>query len=163
MLNSSTQYDLFMKKWSWLLPLTYVFHMVEEHNFGFPTWIAYLVRNDIVPASRFLNLDLLFLAGMIIGIGIAIIFPAWRWLGITLAVAIIINPLLHLIGSAKTLAYSPGMVTGSLIWLPLGGYVLFQAYKHRETSRFALGVITGIIASVIINGAFLIAARWPTG
>ena len=151
-------YDLFIKRWAWLFPVTYIFHMVEEYGWDFSCWMAnHITGKDV--ELRFFILDLCFFTGMIVGVAVATRFPVWRWLGIALAVSVITNPVLHLIGTAAY-GYSPGAITGSLFWLPLGGYTLLLAYRHVETLRFAIGIIIGIIASVIINGAFLTVHRF---
>ena len=45
----------------------------------------------------------------------------YDWLPFALAAIILTNTLTHVIGSLATHSYSPGALSGLILWLPLGG------------------------------------------
>lgn len=132
--------------------------MTEEYFGGFAGWMGGITGTQTQPAN-FFHLDIIFITGMLIGVLAAFLSRAWSWLGITLAVAVLANTILHLIGTAATMLYSPGVISGAVFWLPLGGYTLFFGLRYLTRSRMALGMAAGIILSAIITGAVLTAGK----
>ncbi len=147
--KQDTGYDLFVKRWMWLFPAIYLFHMLEEYYGGFYTWLARLIEAE-PPPLQFPVLDTFFLIVMIAGIAAAIVMPFCRWLAVTFALASAMNGLTHLIAGILTMSYSPGVISGAIFWLPLGGYVLYLAYKDLPRTQLALGIILGLVLHVSV-------------
>ena len=68
----------------------------------------------------------------------------------------------HLIGSAVTWTYSPGLITGAVVWIPLGWVrlrVVSRASSHRArvaglcAGVFVTIVTLAVLASALANGA----------
>ena len=133
-----------------LFPLTYPAHIAEEYWGGFPAWLSHNTPADLTP-EKFLILNAIFWTAMTGAVLVAWYRPRVRWLIATLAVVVIGNALLHAGSTLVTSSYSPGVVTGLLLWLPLGVYALRQMWAELTGTAFALGVLTGIGAQVIVS------------
>ena len=70
-------------------------------------------------------------------------FGAGLWLGVAALLAG--NAVWHLIGSVKTRSYSPGVITGSLLYIPLAvfGYVRLVRLSKAGIGAAALAVVVG--------------------
>jgi hypothetical protein len=68
-----------------------------------------------------------------------------RWLPLACAVAFLLNALSHLAASLYTISYSPGLVSGLLLWLPLAALALL--YSRRTLGRRArrAGLVVGLL------------------
>lgn len=136
-------------------PATYLLHATEEYCCGetFPAWISRLAGVHFT-AEGFLWLNGIAMVAMLIAARLAAL-PRTRWLLAALATVVVINAMAHLVGSLATWSYSPGVVTGTLLWLPLGATTLHRA--RTELSRRGLfgGVAAGILAHAAVSGVVL--------
>src|SRR4051794_27333074 len=117
---------------AWSLTIAAVVHIFEEFVYpgGFTRWwCAY--RPDIAPSvtNRFLVLINVFLVGFNAIVAIAVQAPRGNGVAIWLLMAALLagNGVFHVIGSIATGRYSPGMISGVLIYVPLAvyGYIYF--------------------------------------
>jgi hypothetical protein len=143
----------FIGNWCWLLPLTYLAHVAEEFWGGFPAWMSSLSGAELTPA-RFLALNAVAWGVMAGGVALTVFTRSFRWLVIAFSTAICVNGAAHLLASLGTRTYSPGVITGTLLWLPLGVYALRSARIRVE--RHVL--VGGIAAGVLFHAAVSLAA-----
>jgi len=137
-------------------PASYAVHLLEEAlvGGGFPAWLGAHAGAD-VSWPEFLLLNA---AGMAVMVGVAT--GIWRdripRLGLAaLGTITVVNGALHLGGSILTASYSPGVVSGTLVWLPLGATALRQAASGRIDRPVLLGVLLGLIGHSAISLAAL--------
>jgi hypothetical protein len=123
-----------------LLLVTYALHIVEEYTFGFPAWAEAHTGLALTP-EVFLRLNATFFGVMAAGVVAGILFTPAQWLVVPLGTAVLINGTGHLVASLITWSYSPGLVTGMLLWIPLGLGII-RAARHRWPSA---GVVAGIL------------------
>ncbi|HEX9918450.1 MAG TPA: HXXEE domain-containing protein, partial [Pyrinomonadaceae bacterium] len=104
----------------WLYPATYAIHLLEElwGGEGFTAWLA-RVAGVQLSTHKFLVWNALALALTALGVWLAARYRRLRWLPLAYAVAFLLNALSHLAASLYTNSYSPGLVSGLLLWLPL--------------------------------------------
>jgi hypothetical protein len=137
----------------WLFPLTYAAHVLEEWRGGdgFPAWFSRLTGAGLTEA-RFLALNEAALVGMAVGVALAYAVRELRWLLVSFAAAVTINGLAHLTATLATRTYSPGVVTGTLVWLPLGATVLAAGRRALSRRAFAAGLVVGVVlhAAVLV-------------
>jgi hypothetical protein len=139
--------------WPLLLPLAYLLHLAEEWwgGEGFAAWTAMAVGRG-VSTTRFLVVNgivwPLFTALTIA----AVKRPALRWFLATFSTVVVINAVLHALGSLGTASYSPGLVTSLVLYLPIGGYGLASASRQLSQREFALALLAGFLfhAAVIV-------------
>jgi hypothetical protein len=149
---SVTREKRFAGSWAWLFPLTYLAHIAEEYwgGEGFPAWFSRLSGVDLTPA-RFLSLNRFALALMVVGVILALTVPPLRWLLISFGAVVLINALAHAVGSVWTRSYSPGLISGLLLWLPLGALTLRRAWILRSRRAFWSGVVVGVLLHGVIT------------
>ena len=136
--------------------MTYLIHAAEELRGGFPGWVSGLAGISVTP-ELFLRLNTIFFAGMVAAVFLARYLPGAGWIAVTLAVSVALNGLLHLASTILTRSYSPGVVSGVLVWIPLGVFALrsMRARLPRAVFLFAFlgGVGLQVMVSLILLGS----------
>jgi hypothetical protein len=143
--------------WLLLLPLAYLLHLAEEWwgGVGFAVWTEQALGRE-VSTTRFLVLNGIvwpLVAALTLA---AIRRPAFGWFVAAFSTLVVVNAALHLLGSVATASYSPGLVTGLLLYLPVGGLALRSAHTSLPPERFASAAALGILA----HAAVAVIAFW---
>ena len=76
--------------------------------------------------------------------------PAFAWFPTAFSSIVLVNGTLHALGSLATGSYSPGLVTGTLLYLPLGAYGLAAGRRRLPPQTFALAVLAGVLVHVLV-------------
>jgi hypothetical protein len=146
--------------WNWLYPATYAIHILEElwGGEGFNAWLA-RVAGVQLSTHRFLLWNALALSLTALGVWLASRYTQLRWLPLAYAVAFLLNALSHLAASLYTNSYSPGLVSGLLLWLPLATLALL--YSTRTLSRRArrAGLLVGLLMHAVVIALTLLGER----
>ncbi len=129
----------------WLFLLVYPLHIIEE------------IRG--VGAFRGINLSLkqfFILSGaacllMVIGILLAQRFRFPQLLEIVFGTVFLLNGLSHIINSVVIRGYDAGLITGTLIFIPLGVTSLVRLRNSMRRLRYLAGVALGLAAQGIIT------------
>ena len=132
----------FVDRWVWLFPLTYLAHIAEEYWGGFYRWIAHITGAEM-SAKAFLNLNAIFLLVMTVSIVLVVWSRSLDWLIVALGTIVLINGSAHTLGSVITRSYSPGVVSGLCLWIPLGGWTLRRARRCLTRTEFYAGMFAG--------------------
>ncbi len=145
----------------WLYTATFLLHIAEEGfaGEGFYRWISGVTGREM-PRTTFFLLNAIFFGAMVLAI---LVFPAGRspWLTSILGTITAGNALGHIVGSAFSRAYSPGVVTGTLLWLPLGSFALINL-AGTAPREFIEGLFTGVSLSImVVVLAYLATSREP--
>ncbi len=135
--------------WAWAFPLFYGAHIVEEGwaGIGFPHWVAEH-SGRLMSQTTFLTLNTIGLLAMIVAVWAGRRWRRARWLLVSVATVTFANGVLHLLASLLTGSYSPGLLTGLLLWTPLGAFAL--ARMRSSESAYRLGVATGLAVSGLV-------------
>ena len=144
-----------VEKWvrcGWLFPATYCVHILEEWRGGegFPAWFSRVMGAEL-SVERFLALNAYALAGMTLGVVLAMFFRQMRWLLVGFGAVVFVNALAHLAASAATRSYSPGAVSGVLLWLPLGAWTLAAGRRGLSRRDFGVGLAVGILMHACVT------------
>jgi len=135
--------------WILLFPATFLAPIAEEYWGGFPERAAELTGRA-VPDAAFFGANAFFWVLM----ATAAVFALWRPsrapLVVALATAVTINATLHVGGALLTASYSPGLVSGVLLWLPLGVAALARSHRVLPERSFRFGVLIGVVAHVLV-------------
>jgi hypothetical protein len=146
-----TTSDRLPRAWPLLFPLTFLVHIVEEYAGGFASWSArFLGFRLSVPA--FLAINEYAWVGMLCAATLATVAAPARWLVIPLATATAANGTAHLVASAVTRTYSPGVLSGTALWLPLGLVTLVRGYRAFSRGVFWGGVVLGLALQALVAG-----------
>lgn len=151
------QYGKSLILWAWLLPVAYLIHISEE-NWGGGGYPAYMLRVKGIHISqtRFLVLTGLGWALMLLGLYLARRLRFLEWMIVCLAMVEAANGVSHTITAVATRTYNPGLVSGLLVFIPLGAVILFRLWRGMSGSRYLTAVSVGIAIQLIVS---LIALR----
>jgi len=125
----------------WLPLGAVVLHLIEEFAWpgGFPAWYRRYVPSGAasITTSRLLRVNALFVAMAAVA---GILFPRPYGVALWLIVASIgaANAFFHLWATVKMREYSPGLVTGLLLYLPLAAYGFYAFAVKGLASRSTL-------------------------
>ena len=144
-----------VEKWvrlGWLLPASYAVHVAEEWRGGegFPAWFSRVTGAEL-SGEKFLALNAFALAGMTLGVALVMRYRKLRWLLVGFAAVELLNALAHVAASAVTRSYSPGLVSGVLLWLPLGAWALAAGRKDLSRRDFGVGLATGLLMHAVVT------------
>ena len=146
---SSTRTDNFIGNWAWLFPASYLVHILEEYWGGFPAWIARFWGVES-SSSNFLSWNGGALVMMTVGVMLVLKTKSYRWLLVSFGTVVLINGLVHAIASVVTMSYSPGLVSGLLLFVPLGAITLLRAREKVNRRTFRAGIIVGVLMHMVV-------------
>jgi len=131
----------------WLFPVTSVFHFADElfAAGGFYTWVA-RIGGTRISMIRFASASLLALMSITVA-SWALRKGRYDWLLFTLAATILTNAVTHVVGSLATHSYSPGTISGLILWLPLGAIILFHGSAQKPRAVWYLGLFLGTLVN----------------
>jgi len=119
--------------------------MFEEHQGGaqFYQWVE-RPEGATLTSGEFLGLTSFALLGMV-----ALTLAMLRWAGVrvlavSVAVAFFLNSISHSINSLIAGGYTPGVLTGIVIWWPLTWFALRRCRAVLPRARFRLGLLIGV-------------------
>jgi hypothetical protein len=144
--------------WLWWVPLaTVVLHISEEFVYpgGFAAWdrsYRPAIRKSITP-----RLHIIINAGLLlvcVQIGLLARTPevetqsfgvaAW----LTIATLLFSNAVFHVVGTIRTRAYSPGVVTAVALYIPLAAFGFWHFLYHGQVSWLTA------TAAAIVGGSY---------
>jgi cell division protein FtsW (lipid II flippase) len=133
-----------LRKLALLAPLVFILHVLEEAP-GFVAWFNSLVARGI-SQNLFLTVNAVALAITVVIVLLVAASPDTAsslvlaaWVGFLL----LANGVLHLVGTIVHARYCPGVVTGTLLYLPYGALLLRRIVREVGLSP---GVVLGAAA-----------------
>ena len=145
----ATRADKFIGSWAWLLPASYLAHIAEEYWGGFPAWIARFwgVESSV---ANFLAWNGGALVMMCVGVALVLLTKSYRWLLVSFGTVVLINGAVHALASVATWSYSPGLITGLLLYVPLGLFTLRRAKERANARNIRAGIIVGVVMHAVV-------------
>ena len=137
-----------------LLPVAYLLHLLEEWFGGFSNWTHEVLGQEI-SIQRFILINSIFLIITVAGSIASVRNARMTWIAIALCALFGLNGLLHLLATVGFAQYAPGVVTGTLIYIPLS-LVLLKEMKGRTSSQVFLG---SVLVGIILHGLIFWMAR----
>jgi hypothetical protein len=144
-------------RWAWLFPVSYLLHLIEEYGGGegFPRWISRVASVNFTEQD-FLTLNAFGLGLMTVG-ALLSMKNAWYWLWLALGGVVLLNGALHVVFSLLTWSYSPGLLSGLLIWLPLGAITWYVGWQQATRRSLVIGAclalgLHGIVSLLALLG-----------
>ena len=132
-------------------PLAYALHLVEEIGAGegFVQWIGQHFAPSL-SSERFIAINGITWPAMLIASLILLRSGRLRWLFVALAVIVLTNAVLHLGSSAIASSYSPGTVTATLLYLPLGIHTLRTRAMGLPRGEILTGALLGLAVHALV-------------
>lgn len=136
---------------AWLVPITILIHQVEEYLAQFPAWYSNLLNANLS------NWDFILInaVGLLVFTTISLSYLVTKnkfTLGI-LGAFIFLNGVIHLLLSMFTLSYSPGTISGLVLFIPLGIIIFKKIFpvlnQTKKIMAFAIGLLVLVTASMI--------------
>ena len=141
---------------AWLLPLAYGLHVLEEWFGGFPEWVAQVVGSPL-PRDGFIVVNAIAMVLAVAATRAATAREDYGWAGIAVATVLFVNAFSHMLGTAVTRSYSPGLLTAVVLYLPIAGLVLLRAGTQAAPAMFRRGLIAGFaLHALVFVVAFLL-------
>ena len=152
-----------MEGWVWWAPAgAATLHIVEEFAFpgGFAAWDRRYRPNfaaSITP--RFHVIVNAMMLALCAGVGLQGPTPSGVAAWLTVAALLATNAVWHVVGAVRTRSYSPGMVTGILLYLPLalGGYPWFIRSGEASVGTAVIALAIGASYTLWVGRAL---HRW---
>jgi hypothetical protein len=132
-----------------LLPLAYVVHLAEEWFGGFLEWTPSILGYEI-DVERFVIINAIALVMFTVGTLAAFRVPEAGWFAASLATLLGLNGILHVLGTVAFGVYSPGAITGLLLYVPVSVVVLRASGRTLPGSIFARAVLFGIVLHALV-------------
>jgi len=131
--------------WVILLPIAFLAHICEEGlgGPGFPAWTQNTLHLGVSP-GRFVLMSSSGLLLTTVSVIAALRNRRVAWLAATFAAMITVNGLLHVIATAAYSIYSPGTITGLLVFIPLGSVTLLSMSRRLARHQFVLATLGGV-------------------
>ena len=141
----------------WLLafPATYLVHIAEEYWSGetFWRWASRMSGADFSHRD-FVVLNAIAFGAMTVAALAARRLPRVRAVAVpAMATVVAVNGALHGVAALVTGTHSPGMVSGLVLWLPLGLWALRRALRDagRLDAGMAAGIALGVAAQAMVS------------
>lgn len=129
----------------WLFVLVYPLHILEEfRGLGVPHGINLSLKQFLI----------LGVAGCLLmtgGILLSIRFHFPQLLEIFFATVFVLNALSHIINSVAIRGYDAGVITGVLIFIPIGVTSLIRLRNSMRWPRYSVGVAFGLVGQAILT------------
>ncbi len=126
-----------------LLPVAVAMHIAEEWFGGMIDW-ASLFLDITLEANLFLTINMIGLVLFAIGAASAYREPRAAWIGVSLAALVGVNAIAHTVLSVAVGAYSPGTITGLLLYIPLVVIIFRWAATHLSRGVIGGAILFGI-------------------
>jgi hypothetical protein len=139
------------------LPL-YLIHQYEEHGRGAFKAFA----NQMIGGGKDLlnDVSILWINGLVWIVDISVLYLAYYYsltYGIISIYLTVINGLLHVMGSIALRKYNPGLWTSLFMFLPIGGFGLYEISQLEEVNFWWHG--GGIVFAIGLHVILLLLVR----
>ena len=122
--------------WLWLFPLVYFLHIIEE--------IKGVGHGINLSLNVFLILSTAAWVLMTCGIVLAQRFGFPKFMGVMLGSTVLLNGLWHIFNSLINRGYDAGLISGSVIFIPLGLATLINLRNSMPRQRYIVGMVLGM-------------------
>lgn len=149
MLDRHSQPTSFIGSWSVVFPATYLVHIAEEFWGGFPQWVAEF-SGFAISTDGFLAANAVLWIAMTAAVAWVLHSASSAWVLVALAAVVLVNSVLHVLGTVLTHSYSPGLISAAVLWLPLGLATLARARTLLPPRTFQGGVVAGLVVHALV-------------
>ena len=137
---------------AWFLPAAYLLHLLDEYfiGAGFAGWFSMLFKASL-SESNFIVINVV---GFTIVLFIAILYTigkANNFVLVTVGTLFFINGIIHPFVSFLTGTFSPGTITGVIIYLPFGLIVFIKIFPLLQEQQRLLSVILAIALQILVS------------
>ena len=126
-----------------LLPVTIFIHQLEEFFGQFPQWYSNLLN------AQLSTQDFILINGIgLIVFTVSALFYILTKNNVLLAILgtfVFVNGVIHLLLSIFTLSYSPGTISGVILFVPLGIIIYKKIFPGLQEKERIIAIVTGTV------------------
>ena len=136
----------------WLISPAYFIHLLDEYflGVGLPDWLSN-VFNANLSRSDFIIINSIGLASTLVIVILNSLGKVKDFFIVVLGSLFFLNGLIHLSASVLTATYSPGTVSGVILYIPLGVLIFKKILPLLPEEQRPMSIVTGIIVHIIIS------------
>jgi len=130
----------------WIATISYRVHMMEETIYDWHGWVRRVLKLQAEWSEFYL------VNAFVIVLGVSCAMIGWCCPAVALSFAafMLVNAVLfHILPVLLTRIFSPGVITATLIFLPVGAWVYYSAWQDGALSTGA-AVISGVLGFVMM-------------
>ena len=137
---------------AWFLPVAFLLHLLDEYfiGAGFAGWFSILFKASLSE----INFLVINAVGFITVLIIAILYTFGKANNFVLATVgslFFINGIIHPLASFLTATFSPGTITGVIIYLPFGLLVFIKIFPLLQEQQRMLSIILAITLQILVS------------
>ncbi len=132
------------------VPFAFLLHLAEEWFGDFSAWTANVLGNEVSP-TRFVAINTIGLVVFLAGTLASFRYPSTTWLIAAFAALFSVNAALHTAATIGFGTYSPGTLTGLVVYAPLSILLLRWAGKSLSHHLFVRAIWTGVILHALVS------------
>jgi hypothetical protein len=140
----------------WIFAAVLVIHLTEEFCGGMRSSDRDKLHGLDLSRGGFIRTNLVAVVGLIAISVTAVKMGFPQFLLVSLGTFILVNGARHAVKSVREITYSPGLITGILVFLPLGVLTLIRLEPMMSLVRFAAAMLAGLTMQL---GASFVAHR----
>jgi hypothetical protein len=140
----------------WLFPAAYAAHLAEETfaGEGLRLWLGRLGPAPLSLAG-FVVVNAVGMTVFVAGARLATRRQGFGWVAISLSTIVLLNAVLHVLGTLVTRVYSPGLATAVVLYVPLGGLTALRAATQAPAAEWQRGLAAGIVLQAAVSALAL--------
>jgi len=132
-----------------LIPATFFIHQLEEYFGQFPLWYSNLLN------AQLSNQDFILINGVGLfvfsALSLSYIFNRNKRILVALGALVFANGLIHLLLSIFTSSYSPGTVSGVVLFIPLGIIIFKKISPQLREVENIMAIATGVFVLFAVS------------
>lgn len=132
-----------------LLPVTIFVHQLEEYFGHFPLWYSNLL-NVQLSNQDFIVINSVGLFVFTIW-SLSYLFNKNNLILVALGTLVFVNGLMHFLISIFTFSYSPGAISGVVLFIPLGIVIYKNILPQLSPSRKIVGIAIGVLVMFMVS------------
>ena len=143
--------NLTYRKALWLTPLAFLIHLIEEIVFEMWEWESKFLGQDNFTRDEFLTFNFILMVLYFLFISLHHFWsnrPTALFVLIGILTLQFQNATYHLIFTINTGAYSPGLISGLMVYIPLNCVFIYLAYREKYINKIS-GVGVFLTAGLI--------------
>lgn len=134
---------------AWLIPIVILIHQLEEYFGGFPIWYSNLLNANLSNGDFIvINAVGLFLFTVI---ALSYLLNQNNFILVALGTLVFVNGVVHLSLSIFTLSYSPGTISGVVLFIPLGMLIYKKILPRLPAGERIIAIATGIMVLLAVS------------
>ena len=134
---------------AWMIPIVLLIHQMEEYFGEFPQWYSN-VLNVQLSNQDFIVINSIGLFVITIA-SFSYYFNKSNFILVALGTLIFVNGWVHVLASLFTLAYSPGAISGLILFIPLGFMIYKQMLPKLKSGEKVMAITIGVLALLIVS------------